>query len=200
MSQAHLHEFSIGRSDREALNGHRGAILWYTGLSGSGKSSLANAVAVALHRQGVRTFVLDGDNVRCGLNADLDFSPEDRRENVRRVQEMARLFLEAGVVVSACLISPYRQARDRLRSLVAPEDYVEIYCRATLEQCERRDVKGLYRRARSGEIENFTGISAPYEEPLAAEVVVDTGGAPLKDGVRQVLEFLARRGIGGVTK
>lgn len=196
MTQTFEQSYSISRPQREQLAGHRGLILWYTGLSGAGKSTLANAVSCALHGQGLRTYVLDGDNIRLGLCGDLGFGPEDRLENIRRVQEVARLFLDAGVVISAVLISPYRHQRDRLRSLVAPEDLVEIYCRADLAVCERRDVKGLYRRARAGEIAEFTGVSAPYEEPLTPELVVDTGSLSVADAAQEVLSYLARRGIG----
>jgi adenylylsulfate kinase len=195
-SNMHWHASSIVRADREALHRHRGVILWYTGLSGSGKSTLANAVASVLHNQGVHTFVLDGDNVRMGLSVDLGFAPRDREENIRRVQEVAKLFLDAGVVISTCLISPYRAARERLRRIVPQGDYIEIFCRATVQECERRDVKGLYAKARSGEVKEFTGISAPYEEPQGAELVVDTGKLPLEQSVRQVVEYLAGRGIG----
>lgn len=187
---------SVTRCDHEASGGHRGLILWYTGLSGSGKSTLANAVARALHDQGVRTFILDGDNLRNGLNSDLGFSKDGREENIRRVQEVARLFLECGVVVSACLISPFQAARDRLRQSVPAGDYVEIYCRASIEQCESRDTKGLYARARAGQVQDFTGISSPYEPPANAELVVDTGEITVQQAVGQVLEYLGGRGIG----
>jgi len=196
MAQTYWHKTSVSRADREALNGHRGMILWYTGLSGSGKSTLANAVAAALHEMGVRTFVLDGDNVRKGLNADLGFAPADRVENIRRFQEVAKLFLEAGFVVSAALISPYRKDRDCLRQAVGDGEYVEIFCRAPLDVCERRDPKGLYKAAREGEIDDFTGVSAPYEEPSEAELVIDTGTMDIPAAAATVLEFLAQRGIG----
>ncbi len=186
---------AVSRADREKLSGHRGIILWYTGLSGSGKSTLAGAVTALLHERGLRTYILDGDVVRQGLCGDLDFSPAGRDENIRRVQEVARLFLEAGVVVSAAFISPYRAGRDRLRKMVAPGDYVEVHCKASLEVCERRDVKGLYGRARAGQIPEFTGISAPYEEPLAPELAIETGVVPVEQAARQVLDYLAGRGI-----
>jgi adenylylsulfate kinase len=186
----------LSRIQREQLMGHRGLILWYTGLSGSGKSTLANAVAAELHRQGVHTFVLDGDNVRARLNADLGFSREDRDENVRRVQELARLFMEAGIVVGVAVISPYRADRERLRLLVGQEDYVEIYCSASLESCEARDVKGLYKAAREGAVKDFTGVSAPYEPPANPDAIVDTGALPLEKCVRMILAEIARRDIG----
>lgn len=196
MTQTYEQSYSLSRHQREQLAGHRGIILWYTGLSGAGKSTLASAVAGALHGAGLRTYVLDGDNIRQGLCSDLGFDPDDRLENIRRVQEVARLFLDAGVVVSAALISPYRQQRDRLRGLVDPGDLVEVYCRADLALCEQRDVKGLYRRARAGEIANFTGISAPYEQPLSPELIVDTGVLSVPQATGRVLEYLAGRGIG----
>ena len=196
MVQTYWHKASVSRADREALNGHRGVILWYTGLSGSGKSTLANAVAGSLHEQGVRTFVLDGDNVRKGLNADLGFAPADRVENIRRFQEVAKLFLDAGFVVSAALISPYREDRDRLRQAVGDGEYVEIYCRAPLDVCEGRDPKGLYKAARKGEIDDFTGVSAPYEEPTEPELVIDTAAMDIPAAATVVLDFLAQRGVG----
>lgn len=177
------------------MNGHRGVILWFTGLSGAGKSTLAHAVEECLHQMGCRTFVFDGDNVRHGLCSDLGFSATDRMENIRRVGEMAKLFLEAGVIALTAFISPFRSDRARVRSLVPHGEFLEIYCRCPLEVCETRDAKGLYRRARSGEIKDFTGISSPYEEPTDPELVVDTGILSLEDSVRRVLQLLQERGI-----
>jgi adenylylsulfate kinase len=169
------HNATVTRKRREEMNGHRSVILWFTGLSGAGKSSLAHAVEEELHQLGCRTFVLDGDNVRHGLCADLGFSDEDRVEHIRRVGEMAKLFIETGVIALTAFISPFQSDRERVRSLVPHGDFLEIYCCSSLEICERRDVKGLYKRARAGEIADFTGISSPYEEPVNAELVVDTG-------------------------
>ena len=189
------HEALIGRADRQAQNGHRSVILWFTGLSGAGKSTLAHAVEHRLHELGCRTFVFDGDNVRHGLCADLGFSAEDRSENIRRVGEMAKLFVEAGVIALTAFISPYRTDRDKVRALASPGDFIEIYCRCPLEICEQRDVKGLYAKARQGTIPEFTGISSPYEIPANPELVVDTGNRPLQECVDQVIALLQQRGV-----
>ncbi|HGG59893.1 MAG TPA: adenylyl-sulfate kinase [Gammaproteobacteria bacterium] len=189
------HNATVTRERRERLNNHRSAILWFTGLSGSGKSTLAHAVEEHLHQLGCRTFVFDGDNVRHGLCSDLGFSDKDRQENIRRIGEMSKLFIESGVIALTAFISPFRKDRQQVRSLVAPEDFIEIYCRAPLHVCEKRDVKGLYRRARAGEIKDFTGITSPYEEPENAELVVDTGSEPLEACIEQVLGFLEERGV-----
>jgi len=191
------HHATVTRERREKVNGHSSVILWFTGLSGAGKSTLAHAVEERLYQAGCRTFVFDGDNVRHGLCADLGFSPEERIENIRRVGEMAKLFLEAGVVALTAFISPFRSDRARVRSLVPHGEFLEIYCRCPLEVCEERDVKGLYGRARAGEIKDFTGISSPYEEPLKPELVVDTGGQPLEESVNKVMELLRDRGVIG---
>lgn len=189
------HHATVTRQRREQLNGHKGAILWFTGLSGAGKSTLAHAVEEELHRRNCRTFVFDGDNVRHGLCSDLGFSAADRAENIRRIGEMVKLFLEAGVIAMTAFISPFRKDRERVRALVPHGDFMEIHCRCPLEICEQRDVKGLYRRARAGEIGEFTGISSPYEAPDAPELIVDTGTLPLETCVAQVLELLRTRGI-----
>lgn len=189
------HEALVSREQRELLNRHRSAILWFTGLSGAGKSTLAHAVEQALFQQGCRTFVFDGDNVRHGLCEDLGFSPEDRVENIRRVGEMSKLFIEAGIIALTAFISPYRADRDRVRALVGAGDFIEIYCKCPVEICEQRDVKGLYAKARQGLISNFTGISSPYEAPINPELEIDTGSLPLKDSVNQVLELLRKRNI-----
>ena len=189
------HEAIVNRRLRERMNGHKSFILWFTGLSGSGKSTVAHAVEEALHELGCRTFVFDGDNVRHGLCSDLGFSVEDRAENIRRIGEMAKLFTEAGVIALTAFISPYRADRERVRSLVAPEDFIEIYCNCSLEICEQRDVKGLYAKARQGLIKDFTGISSAYEAPENPDLVLDTGGLPLKECVAQVLALLKNRGI-----
>lgn len=177
------------------MNGHRSVILWFTGLSGAGKSTLAHAVEERLHQMGCRTFVLDGDNVRHGLCADLGFSAEDRAENIRRVGAIAKLFQEAGMIVLTAFISPFRSDRERICSMVSHGEFLEVYCRCPVEVCEDRDVKGLYKRARTGEIKDFTGISSPYEEPEDPELVVDTGHSPLEECVTQVIALLQERGI-----
>ncbi len=189
------HNATVTRQRREEMNGHGGVILWFTGLSGAGKSSLSHAVEEALHQLGCHTFVLDGDNVRHGLCADLGFSAEDREENVRRVGEMSKLFIEAGVIVLTAFISPFRSDRERVRSLVPHGDFLEIYCDSPLEVCEGRDVKGLYKRARAGEIKDFTGISSPYEAPVDPELAVETGALSIEDSVAKVMELLRERGI-----
>lgn len=189
------HHATVTRVRREAQNGHRGAIIWFTGLSGAGKSTLAHAVEEALHQRGCRTFVLDGDNVRHGLCGDLGFSPEARVENIRRVGEMAKLFMEAGIIVLTAFISPYRSDRERVRAMVKPSDFIEIYCDSPIEVCETRDVKGLYKKARAGQIADFTGISSPYESPQAPELVVNTGTVELEICVQQVIGKMKQSGI-----
>jgi adenylylsulfate kinase len=185
------HHATVTRQRREQQNGHRGAILWFTGLSGAGKSTLAHAVEERLHQMSCRTFVLDGDNVRHGLCGDLGFTTEARIENIRRVGEVAKLFMEAGVIVLTAFISPYRADRDRVRSMVAPGDFLEIYCNSSIEVCESRDIKGLYKKARAGQIQEFTGISSPYEVPHHPDLTVNTGSADLDACVGQTLKFLA---------
>ncbi|HEY8025589.1 MAG TPA: adenylyl-sulfate kinase [Burkholderiaceae bacterium] len=189
------HQATVQRPDRERQNGHRSGILWFTGLSGAGKSTLAHAVEQRLHAQGVRTYVLDGDNVRHGLCGDLGFTEADRRENIRRIGEVAKLFVDAGIVVLTAFISPFRADRDRVRHLVAPADFIEIHCRCSVEICETRDVKGLYKKARAGGVKEFTGISSPYEEPLAPELAVETGSLELEQCVEMVLRVLGERGM-----
>ncbi len=189
------HHATVTRARREVMNGHHSTILWFTGLSGAGKSTLAHFVEEVLHQRGCRTFVFDGDNVRHGLCSDLGFTPEDRAENIRRIGEMTKLFLEAGVIALTAFISPFREDRERVRSLVPHGDFLEIYCRCPLEVCEQRDVKGLYKKARAGEIPNFTGISSPYEEPVNAELIIDTGKLSLEESAAAVLGMLEERGI-----
>lgn len=189
------HHATVSRVDRERLNGHRSAIVWFTGLSGSGKSTLAHAVEEQLHVLGCRSFVFDGDNVRHGLCGDLSFSVRDREENIRRIGETAKLFIEAGIIALTAFISPFARDREWVRHLVATEDFIEIYCHCSLEVCEQRDTKGLYRQAREGKINDFTGISSPYEEPKTAELIVETGEDRLSICTDQVLDFLRQRGI-----
>jgi adenylylsulfate kinase len=189
------HHATVTRERREALNRHRGAVVWFTGLSGAGKSTVAHAAEERLHQIGCHTYVFDGDNVRHGLCADLDFSREGRTENLRRIGEMVRLFIDAGVIALTAFISPFRADRARVRELVGDRDYVEIYCKCSLETCETRDVKGLYKRARAGEIKEFTGISSPYEEPDAPDLVLDTDSNSIEECVDQIVEHLVGRGI-----
>ena len=184
------HKPTVSRQMREATNQHPSYILWFTGLSGAGKSTLAHYIEQALHEKGCRTYVLDGDNVRHGLSADLGFSIEDRHENIRRIGETSKLLVEAGVITITAFISPLRADRDKVRALVCAGDFIEIYCDAGLEVCESRDVKGLYKKARAGLIPDFTGISSAYEAPLNAELVVKTGEQSLEDCAKIVLEYL----------
>ena len=189
------HHATITRSDREALHKHKSAILWFTGLSGSGKSTLAHAVEDHLHKTGISTFVLDGDNVRHGLCSDLGFSDHDRVENIRRIGELAKLMTEAGVITLTAFISPFKGDRDAARKLVPHGDFLEIYCQCPIETCEQRDVKGLYKKARAGEIPFFTGIGSPYEAPERPELVVNTHELTLDESVQSVLNLLMQRGI-----
>jgi len=189
------HRATITRADRERLNGHRSVIVWFTGLSGSGKSTLAHAVEERLYELGCRAFVFDGDNVRHGLCGDLGFSRGDREENIRRIGELTRLFLEAGVIALTAFISPFAQDRRRVRELAGDGNFIEVYCRCPVEICEQRDTKGLYRRARQREIAEFTGISSPYEAPENPELVLSTGEAPLEACVEQVVACLRQRRV-----
>ena len=184
------HNATVTRERREQLNKHRGGLFWFTGLSGAGKSTLAHSVEESLHQKGFRTFVLDGDNVRHGLCADLSFSDDDRKENIRRIGHMSMLYVEAGIIVLTAFISPFRADRDNVRK-IAGADFHEIYCKCSLEVCEDRDVKGLYKRARAGEIPDFTGISSPYEKPEYADLTVDTEGN-LDACSEQVFDFISR--------
>lgn len=184
------HESKIKKEDRQRLNGHKSCILWFTGLSGSGKSTLANEVEKELHHMGIRSYVLDGDNIRHGLNNNLGFSPEDRKENIRRIGEVSKLFVDAGLFTLTAFISPYREDREMVRQLVGPNEFVEIYVKCALEECERRDPKGLYEKARKGEIKEFTGISAPYEAPLRPELIIESDKLTIEQSVHKVIDFL----------
>ncbi len=187
------HHATVTRARREKLNNHKSVILWFTGLSGAGKSTLAHAVEERLHQMGCRTFVFDGDNVRHGLCADLGFSHDDRTENIRRIGEMVKLFMESGVIALTAFISPFREDRQRVRSLVPEGDFLEIYCRCPIEVCEERDVKGLYQKARAGLIKDFTGVSSPYEEPENPELVVETSEHGVDACVDEIIAFLRQR-------
>jgi adenylylsulfate kinase len=180
----------VSRQQREQLNDHKACVLWFTGLSGSGKSTLAHAVEEALHQQGCRTFVLDGDNIRHGLSSDLTFNEADRKENIRRIGEVAKLMMEAGVIVITAFISPFRSDRAAVRQLIPAGDFMEVYCQASLETCENRDVKGLYKKARAGLIKNYTGIDSPYEAPEQPELTVDTEALDLSQSMEAVLRLL----------
>jgi adenylylsulfate kinase len=189
------HRGAITREDRQQLNGHRGCTVWLTGLSGSGKSTIAVDLEKRLLERGVRTYILDGDNIRHGLNKNLGFSPEDRTENIRRIGEVAKLFSDAGLVALTAFISPYRADRDQVRAIMQPGDFIEVFVDCPVEVCEQRDVKGLYKKARAGEIKEFTGISAPYEAPAKPELVIETGGQSVEKSALQILAYLERQGI-----
>ena len=188
------HQGAVTRGDREKLNGHKGATVWLTGLSGSGKSTIAVELEKHLWERGVRAYILDGDNIRHGLNKNLGFSPEDRTENIRRIGEVAKLFTDAGMVALTAFISPYRADRDQVRALM-PNDFVEVLVDCPVEECEKRDVKGLYKKARAGEIKEFTGISAPYEAPTKPELTIHTATQSVAESARQVLTYLEQRGV-----
>ena len=187
------YERRLTKEDYRKRNGHGSAVLWFTGLSGSGKSTLAHLVEERLFDLGWYTYVLDADNLRTGLNVDLGFSEPERRENIRRVGEVARLFTDAGVVVLAAFISPFREDRSRVRALFQPDEFIEIYVKCSLAACEERDPKGLYRKARAGEIPDFTGIDSPYEEPHDPDLIIDTGQLDIQDSVSQILSYLAQQ-------
>ena len=182
--------YNITKSQRELLHGHKAYLLWFTGLSGSGKSTLANLVEMALHKKGLSTYILDGDNLRQGINKDLSFAPQDRSENIRRIAEISYLMLDAGVITLAAFVSPYKKDREAVKQIVGPDNVIEIYVNTSLEACERRDVKGLYKKARAGEIKNMTGISAPYQAPVHPDLEVVTDGQPIEKSVKTILEYI----------
>lgn len=186
---------AVSRLHREALNLHRSVNLWFTGLSGAGKSTLAHAVEEQLYSKGCRTYVFDGDNVRQGLCSDLGFSPQDRCENIRRISEMVCLFLDAGIISLTAFISPLNSDREMARQIIGKENMIEIFCSCPLSVCEERDVKGFYKRARMGQIKNYTGISSPYEVPKNADIEIDTSRTTIKDSVNIIISFLAERQI-----
>jgi adenylylsulfate kinase len=209
--QVHWHEHAVAREEREKLNGHRGCVVWFTGLSACGKSTVANLVDHKLHSMGLRSYVLDGDNIRHGLNAGpgmlkdkhgeefskrfgLGFSAQDREENIRRIGAVAKLFAEAGIIAITAFISPYRADRDRVRSSLGEGDFVEIFVDAPLEVCEKRDPKGLYQKARAGQLKGFTGIDDPYEAPLSAELVLDAGTKSAETLANEVIDYLRSSG------
>ncbi|WP_299095695.1 adenylyl-sulfate kinase [Winogradskyella sp.] len=184
------HNYQISIEDRRQSNQHNSFLLWFTGLSGSGKSTIANVVEQKLHQMGVKTFTLDGDNIRKGINKDLTFSPEDRTENIRRIAEVANLMVNAGLVTLAAFVSPYKKDRDSIRSIVKDVNFVEIYINTSVEECERRDVKGLYKKARAGEIKNMTGISAPYETPENPEIEINTEEESVDVAAQRIIDFI----------
>lgn len=182
------HTFEISKAQRTKLKNHGAFLIWFTGLSGSGKSTIANALEQELYNQGIHTYTLDGDNVRDGLNSDLSFSPEDRTENIRRIAEVANLLVDAGIVVLAAFVSPYRKDREMIKKTVKDANFVEIFVDTPLKECEKRDVKGLYAKARKGLIKNFTGINAPYEKPENANIIIDTTKVSVDDAVSSIMK------------
>jgi len=191
-TNVHWHEHSVAKEDRCQLNKHKGVVLWFTGLSGSGKSTIANTVDHMLHKQGKHTFVLDGDNIRMGLNKNLGFSPEDRTENIRRIGEVAKLFTSAGILTLTAFISPYREDRNAVRAILEDGEFIEVLVDASLETCEERDPKGLYKKARAGEIKGFTGIDAPYEAPEKPELTLDSDGKGIEELAQEVIDYLEK--------
>ena len=186
------HNFLVSRQQRESNNGHPGLVVWFTGLSGSGKSTIANELDVELNKRGLRTYILDGDNVRMGLNKDLGFSPESRKENIRRISEVAKLFADSGTIVMTAFISPYREDRDSARDVIG-KDYVEVFVNTPIKECIKRDPKGLYKKAIAGEIKGFTGIDAPYEQPLSPEISLDN--LSIEDSLGVLMDLLRTKCI-----
>ena len=184
------HDSEVTKEERQKRNGHKSAVIWFTGLSGSGKSTVSVALEKALFNEGKQTYRLDGDNVRHGLNKNLGFSPEDRTENIRRIGEVAKLMVDAGSITVTAFISPYKQDRDNVRAILEDGEFIEVYTKCSVEECENRDPKGLYKKARSGEIPEFTGISAPYEAPDHPEIILDTEHESINQSVDRVIQYL----------
>ena len=189
------HNASVTRKRRNQSNKHKSVVIWFTGLSGSGKSTLGHAVEEILFNKGCRTFVLDGDNVRHGLSSNLDYSNKDRKENIRRIGEVTKLMMKAGLIIMTAFISPFKEDRIAVRNLIPDGDFIEIYCKASLETCEARDLKGFYKRARAGEIKNYTGIDSPYEVPDNPELIIDTDKETLDESVSRIVSFLQTKAI-----
>ncbi len=184
------HSYQVSKADRQTNNKHKSLLLWFTGLSGSGKSTIANVVEQELYKLGIKTYTLDGDNIRNGINKDLSFAPEDRTENIRRIAEIANLMVDAGVVVLAAFVSPYKKDRENIKKIVQEENFVEVFVNTSLAECERRDVKGLYQKARAGEIKNMTGISAPYEAPENPDIEIKTEENTVEEAVSKILKHI----------
>jgi len=189
------HQSTITKEDRHELNNHKSCVLWFTGLSGSGKSSLANAIDKKLYELSVRSYVLDGDNIRHGLNKGLGFSQNDRKENIRRIGEVAKLFVDSGLIVSTAFISPFREDRELVRNLFLDNEFIEVFVKCPIEICENRDPKGLYKKARNGEIKEFTGIGSPYEEPKNPELIIESNKLTIDESVSVIVEYLIRKNI-----
>lgn len=182
------HDYQVSKTNRNNLNKHNSFLIWFTGLSGSGKSTIANVVEQELHKKGIKTYTLDGDNIRKGINGDLTFAPEDRTENIRRIAEIANLMVDSGLVVLAAFVSPYKKDRENIKNIVKDINFVEIFINTSIEECERRDVKGLYKKARAGEIKNMTGISAPYEAPKNPDIQINTEEMTVKQAVNEIIK------------
>jgi adenylylsulfate kinase len=189
------HQSTVSKRDRQLINGHKSCVLWFTGLSGSGKSTLANAVDHELYKQGISSYVLDGDNIRHGLNKDLSFGNNDRKENIRRIGEVAKLFVDSGLIVSSAFISPFREDRVLVRSMFEQQEFIEIFLNCPIQVCESRDPKGLYKKARQGEITDFTGITSPYEIPDHPEVIIETNYTSIEQSIVQILSYLKEKKI-----
>jgi len=189
------HDHRVTKAERRKLNHHKSCVVWFTGLPSSGKSTIASEVEHQLYTRGIRTYLLDGDNVRHGLNSNLGFSPEDREENIRRIGEAAKLFVDAGMITFVAFISPYRKDREKARKLLEEGEFIEVYVKCPVDICEQRDPKGLYQKARKGEIKEFTGISAPYEEPLAPEIILETDKLIVDESAQKIMDYLENRKI-----
>jgi len=187
------HTFQVSKQERNKRNKHKSFLIWFTGLSGSGKSTIANVVEQKLFKKGINTYILDGDNIRTGINNDLSFSPKDRTENIRRIAEISNLMIDAGLVVLAAFVSPYKKDRENIKNIVKDVNFVEVYINTSVEECERRDVKGLYKKARAGEIKNMTGIDAPYEAPVNPDIEINTEKETIEESVVKILDFLASK-------
>ena len=189
------HETAITKEERHAQNGHGSCVLWFTGLSGSGKSTIANALSSFLYEQRIAEYVLDGDNIRHGLNKDLGFSDSDRKENIRRIGEVAKLFVDSGTIVTTAFISPFRSDRDQVRSIFEDREFIEVFVDCPIEECERRDPKQLYKKARRGEIRDFTGIDSPYEAPVEPEIIIESNKVGIEEAVKQIASYLVSKKI-----
>jgi adenylylsulfate kinase len=189
------HDHRVTKAERRKLNNHGSCVVWFTGLPSSGKSTIASEVEHQLHKKGIRTYLLDGDNVRHGLNSNLGFSPHDREENIRRIGEVAKLFVDAGMITFVAFISPYRKDRERARHILEDGEFIEIYVKCPIEVCEQRDPKGQYQKAKKGEIKEFTGVSAPYEEPLDPEIILETDNLAVEESAKKIIDYLEERRI-----